>query len=67
MKRERISEPLITPVFRDFTAESAAEIIDIALRRAALVGDMRTALEAGDKDRALELAREVAGLEVVKQ
>jgi hypothetical protein len=51
------------PVERELTDGALAEIVDAALRRAALVRAMREALEAGDDVRALELARQVAGLE----
>jgi hypothetical protein len=54
----------IVPVPRELLSESDVDaILEIAERRAALVGEMRDALEAGDEPRALRLARKVCGIE----
>jgi hypothetical protein len=53
----------LEPVARELTDEALAGIVDAALRRAALVRAMRDALQTGDDQHALELARELVGLE----
>jgi hypothetical protein len=53
----------VTPVVRELSDDDLGVIVEAARRRAALVGELRAALEAGDNDLALRLARKVAGLE----
>jgi len=52
----------IHAVPRDLTEEDFTVIIRMARARAALMGTLKEALEAGDDRRALEIAREVCGL-----
>jgi hypothetical protein len=61
--RRKESALSLVGVPRELTDDDLGAIIQMARERAALVGDMRTALEAGDDHRALALARKVAGLE----
>jgi hypothetical protein len=54
----------VTPVEREpLTDEALNHIVEAALRRAALVGDLRSALLAGDEPRIVASARRVCGLE----
>lgn len=53
----------VLPVARELGDDELKGIVEAAQRRAALVGEMRKALVAGDNDLALRLARELAGLE----
>lgn len=53
----------ITPVLRGELTEADTEaIVQMALKRAALVGRLRDALEESDDPHALDLARELCGL-----
>ena len=53
----------VTPVERELSDEALDFIVHSALRRAALVGDLKLALMAGDQARIVSLARRVCGLE----
>jgi hypothetical protein len=53
----------VTPVMRELTDDDLSVIVEAAQRRAALVGELKAALLAGDNDLALTLARKVCGLE----
>jgi hypothetical protein len=53
----------LVPMARELTDDDLGVIVEMARKRAALVGEMRAALVAGDNDLALRLARRVAGLE----
>jgi hypothetical protein len=59
-KRSTIS---VMPVMRELTDDDLGVIVEAARKRAALVGELRVALEGGNNDLALKLARRVAGLE----
>jgi hypothetical protein len=53
----------LKPEFKELTDDDLGVIVEAAHRRAALVGELKAALLAGDNDLALKLARKVAGLE----
>jgi hypothetical protein len=59
--------PTITPIARELTVEDARQIIELAeadeRRRSRLTAALRAALEAGELEHALEVAREICGLE----
>lgn len=61
-KRKEAALSLV-PVARELSDDDLGVIVEAAQRRAALVGELREALLAGDDVRALRLARRVAGLE----
>ena len=61
-KRKQPSISLV-PVARELTDDDLGAICEAARKRAALVGEMRQALLAGEDALALKLARRVAGLE----
>jgi hypothetical protein len=53
----------LVPVARELSDSDLGVIVEAAQRRAALVGELRAALLAGDDVLALKLARRVTGLE----
>jgi hypothetical protein len=53
----------LVPVTRELSEDDLVAIVDAAHKRAGLVAQMRKALLDGDDDLALQLARQVAGLE----
>jgi hypothetical protein len=55
----------LKPEFRELTDDDLSVIVEAAHRRAALVGELKAALLAGDNDLALTVARKVCGLEEV--
>lgn len=57
------TDPVIAAVPRDLTPEGAEELITIALKRTELRDHLRAALIARDIARALDLSRELCGLQ----
>jgi hypothetical protein len=53
----------LVPVARELTDDDFTAIVEIAQRRAALVGELKAALLAHDDAHALELARRVCGID----
>ena len=62
MRRQQTAAAVVA-VSRELTDDDLGVIVEAAQRRAALVSDMRRALETGDDAVALRLARRVCGLE----
>jgi hypothetical protein len=63
MARRAAQAVRVTAVERPLTDEALGPIVEAALRRAALVGDLKAAVLAGDAARVMMLARRVCGLE----
>jgi hypothetical protein len=57
----------VTPVERELSDEALDFIVEAALRRAALVADLKSALVAGDQARIVAAARRVCGLQEEKE
>jgi hypothetical protein len=53
----------LVPVARELTEDDLNVIVEAAQRRAALVGELKAALVAGDDRLALALARKVCGID----
>ena len=63
MPRRAAQAIRVTAVERELTDEALDCIVEAALRHAALVGDLKSALLAGDQARIVAAARRVCGLE----
>jgi hypothetical protein len=53
----------LVPVARELTDDDLGVIVEAAQQRAALVGELKAALLAGDDRLALKLARQICGLQ----
>jgi hypothetical protein len=62
MPKKQPSVSLVA-VGRELNEDDLSVIVEAAQRRAALVGELKAALVAGDDQRALALARKVCGIQ----